>query len=287
MELIQSIATKNPCYKTGKKIRVKGIMLSTVGCSQPSSKVLVHNWNKENFKGKCPHAIVDALTGNVIQMLPWNHRGWHCGKNKETEKSANFTHISIKLCEPAQVKHNKDYTIELNGSKEHAIIAAKKAYEGTIKLLAMLCKQFNLDPMSGIISQHEGYERGLCSENAQLENLWEILDLDYTMDKLRADVRSEMTLELIDKPVEVDEKETVTEEATIQTVEPKRQFIQVDRKNLRIRSTPMIGDNLTGKYTGEGVFEITEIQNGSGSNSGWGKLADGSGWVCLDYVKML
>ena len=37
MNLIQSILTNNPCYKTGRKITVKGLMLHSVGSPQPSA----------------------------------------------------------------------------------------------------------------------------------------------------------------------------------------------------------------------------------------------------------
>lgn len=39
MKLVQSILTKNDCYKSGRKITVKGLMLHSVGCSQPNASV--------------------------------------------------------------------------------------------------------------------------------------------------------------------------------------------------------------------------------------------------------
>lgn len=38
----------------------------------------------------------------------------------------------------------------------------------------------------------------------------------------------------------------------------------------------------TGKNTGRGVFTITEVKQGAGSVSGWGRLKSGAGWVNLD-----
>ncbi|RGI76372.1 insulinase family protein [Ruminococcus bromii] len=40
----------------------------------------------------------------------------------------------------------------------------------------------------------------------------------------------------------------------------------------------------TGKYTGKGIFTITEVKNGQGSDSGWGRLKSGAGWISLDYA---
>lgn len=42
-----------------------------------------------------------------------------------------------------------------------------------------------------------------------------------------------------------------------------------------------------GKYTGKGVFTITEVKSGTGSTAGWGKLKSGAGWISLDYCKRL
>ena len=41
MNLVQSILTKNPCYTAGRKITVKGLMLHSVGCSQPKASVFI------------------------------------------------------------------------------------------------------------------------------------------------------------------------------------------------------------------------------------------------------
>ena len=35
----------------------------------------------------------------------------------------------------------------------------------------------------------------------------------------------------------------------------------------------------------QGVFTITAVQSGQGSDSGWGKLKSGAGWIALDYAK--
>ena len=41
----------------------------------------------------------------------------------------------------------------------------------------------------------------------------------------------------------------------------------------------------TGRYTGKGVFTITEVKAGKGSSAGWGRLKSGAGWISLDYAK--
>lgn len=68
-------------------------------------------------------------------------------------------------------------------------------------------------------------------------------------------------------------------------------LVQVTVSNLNIRTGPGSNYPPNGRYTGRGVFTIVEVQQGEGSDSGWGLLkaySDGkNGWICLDYVKQL
>ena len=95
MKIIKSILTKNPCYTAGRKITVKGLMLHSVGCSQPSARVFVQMWNSPSYGAACVHGFIDGNSGNIYQTLPWNHRGWHCGSGRNG--SGNNTHIGVSL----------------------------------------------------------------------------------------------------------------------------------------------------------------------------------------------
>ena len=69
MKLVQNFLTKNDCYKSGRKITVKGLMLHSVGCSQPNASVFVKNWNRSGLEA-CVHGFIDGNTGTVYQTLP-------------------------------------------------------------------------------------------------------------------------------------------------------------------------------------------------------------------------
>lgn len=62
MKLVQSILTKNPCYTAGKKITVKGLMLHSVGCPQPSAAVFIKNWNTESYDRPASTALSTETT---------------------------------------------------------------------------------------------------------------------------------------------------------------------------------------------------------------------------------
>lgn len=186
MEITKAILTKNPCYKAGKTIEVKGLMLHSVGCPQPSAKVFINNWNTSSAN-VCVHGFVDANTGEVFQTLPWNCRGWHCGGN------ANGTHIGIEMCEPDCIKYTKGASFQCSDN-DRARAMIERTYKSAVELFAHLCKEYNLNPLAdGVILAHsEGYTRGLASNHADPEHLWKGLKLPYMMDGFRKDVKSAM-----------------------------------------------------------------------------------------------
>ena len=187
MKLIESILTKNPCYTAGRKITVKGLMLHSVGCSQPSAQVFVRNWNKASYDRACVHGFIDGNDGTIYQTLPWNHRGWHCGA------SGNNTHIGVEMCEPACIKYTGGATFTCSDSAT-ARAVAQRTYQAAVELFAMLCQKFSLDPLGDgvIVSHKEGCKRGIASNHGDPEHLWTQLGLPYTMDTFRKAVKAAM-----------------------------------------------------------------------------------------------
>lgn len=62
-------------------------------------------------------------------------------------------------------------------------------------------------------------------------------------------------------------------------------LVRVSISNLNIRKGAGTNYARTGKYTGKGIFTITEVKPGQGSASGWGRLKSGAGWISLDYAE--
>lgn len=275
VKIVESYLTKNDCYKAGKTITVKGLMLHSVGTPQPSAKVFVNNWNRPGLT-KCVHGFIDANDGIVYQTLPWNRRGWHGGG------PSNNTHIGVEMCEPAQIKYTGGANFVVIGkndsekaaNKKKAIDTAMVTYKSAVELFAMLCQKYKLNPMTQICSHYEGGKKGIASTHADPDHLWRQLGMDVTMDTFRSDV-----------------KKAMGNAASVPDPEPAKPSdsnvpmkVKIDIPNLRIRKGPGTNYATTGEYTGIGVFTISEIQNGSGSKKGWGKLKSGAGWISLDYT---
>jgi len=189
MKLVEAFLTRNPCFRAGKKMKVKGIMLHSVGCPQPRASVFIGNWNQESFDDACVHAFIDGNEGTVYQTLPWEHRGWHCASGKKG--SGNNTHIGVEMCEPDCIKYVGGANF-VYSDVEAARAVVKRTYEAAVELFAHLCKKYGLDPMADgvVISHKEGYTRGIASNHGDPEHLWRQLGLGYTMDGFRRDVKA-------------------------------------------------------------------------------------------------
>ena len=320
MKLVQSIMTKNPCYTAGRKITVKGLMLHSVGCPQPNASVFIKNWNTPSYGTACVHGFIDGNDGTVYQTLPWNHRGWHCASGPKG--SGNNTHIGVEMCEPASIRYTGGSSFTCSNLSA-ARTSVKKTYEAAVELFAYLCKLYGLNPTADgvIISHREGHARGIASNHGDPEHLWNGLGMGYTMNTFRKDVKEKMQGGTV-KPDETKEmyrvrkswEDAVSQKGAFHELEnakkcadankgyavfntsgkqvyPKTDFspylVEVTATDLNIRKGPGTNSGKTGKFTGKGVFTITEERAGTGSNRGWGKLKSGAGWISLDYVKRL
>ena len=184
MNLKQNYLTESGCYKAGKRITVKGLMIHSVGCPQPKADVFMKNWNRADANA-CVHAIVEP-DGDVYQILPWNHRGWHCGGG------ANNTHIGVEMTEPATIKYAGGASWAETGDGENTKNHVLAAYKCAVELFAHLCQQFGLDPLADgvIISHSEGCKRGIASNHGDVEHLWSKFGL--SMGQFRKDIKAAM-----------------------------------------------------------------------------------------------
>ena len=178
MHIIEVFTTGNKCYQVGAPLRPQGLMLHSIGTPQPSAAVLARYFDQYQPGGQsvCVHAFVQA-DGTVYQTLPWEMRGWHCGG------AANGTHIGVEMTEPDVSMPYAESAEQITGT-----------YRTAVALFAQLCGVYGLDPLAdGVIIGHaEGHRRGVASNHADPELLWNTYGMGYTMDGFRRDVYAEM-----------------------------------------------------------------------------------------------
>ena len=184
MRLYKALLTHNDCYLRGRTIRPQGVMVHSTGANNPYLRRYIapddgrlgtpspRHWNQGGV-GACVHAMIGkAADGSVCayQTLPWNMRGWHCGR------SGNDTHISFEICEDKLA--DKGYF--------------RATYQAAVELTAYLCRRFRLDPLAdGVVLCHsEGYARGIASNHADVLHWWR--KFGVSMDNFRRDVAEKM-----------------------------------------------------------------------------------------------
>jgi hypothetical protein len=187
MNLHKLILTNNACYKAGRTITPKGIMVHSTGANNPNLKRYVgpddgllgknqygNHWNQNNPDSRqvCVHAFIGKLADGSIatyQTLPWNMRGWHCGSG--SKGSGNDTHISFEICE--------------DGLTDTAYF--NKVYTEAVELCVYLCKQYRLTEKY-IICHSEGYKLGIASNHGDVMHWFP--KHGKSMDTFRADVKA-------------------------------------------------------------------------------------------------
>ena len=156
--------TENDCYKQGRKLTPKGIMVHSTASPGVMAAGWYARWNKAGV-AKCVHAFVDNR--ETVQYLPWETRGWHAGG------AANNTHIGFEICED-------------KGWSEAYFLAA---WDNAVALAAHLCGLYGLTERQ-IISHREGHDQGIASNHGDPDHWWG--KFGKTMDDFRAAVAQKL-----------------------------------------------------------------------------------------------
>ena len=253
MRLRQQYLTKNDCYRAGRTISVRGVMVHSTGANNPRVSRYVpgdgemgrnglnNHWDRPGMT-KCVHAFLGKFADGevgVVQTLPWNRRGWHAGG------SANNTHIGFEICE--------------DGLTDPVYFG--KVYREAVELTAMLCRQYGLDPLKdGVILCHqEGCRRKIASNHGDVLHWFP--KMGKTMDNFRRDVNAELGGEEPGQPAGLPRK------------------VRVASAGLNVRSGPGTEHRVNMTIRDQGVYTIVE------EREGWGRLKSGAGWISLYYTR--
>lgn len=190
MKLTTLILTKNDCYKSGKKHKVRGIMWHSTGANNPKLSRYVgpddgvlgpnkynNHWNQPKPDGRsvCVHAFIGLDKNNVVrtyQTLPWDMVGWHSGSGSlgSSKNANNNGYIGFEICE--------------DGLNDRSYF--DKVYQEAIDLSVFLCKMYGLTEKD-IICHSEGHKQGIASNHGDVMHWFP--KHGKSMDTVRADVK--------------------------------------------------------------------------------------------------
>ena len=174
--------TQNDCYRAGRTITPKGIVVHSTGAANPYLRRYVqpddgrlgknpydNHWNAPGLD-VCVNAFIGLDRDEAVrcyQTLPWNMRPWGVGSGPKG--SYNSTHIQFEICED-------DHSSESY---------CRTCFETAAQLCAFLCRRYDI-PVQSVVSHHEAYRAGYGSGHVDPDNWWPKFGL--SMDALRARV---------------------------------------------------------------------------------------------------
>ncbi len=250
-----------------------------------NSKLVVYKKLSPNHSGRRTHSI-DRISPHCVvgQCTAEGLGSWFA--KASTQASSNYgidkdgrvgLYVEEKnrsWCTSSNANDQRAVTIECASDTKEPYTMNSKVYKTLVKLCVDICKRngkkkllwfgdktksLNYAPKADemIITVHRWFANKSCPGN------W----LYSRLGKLAAEV----TKQLGGSP----EKKSTSFK------------VRVNIDDLNIRKGPGTNYARTGKYTGKGVFTIIEIKSGKGSDTGWGKLKSGVGWISLDYAKRI
>ena len=275
IKITEKLAKQNPCYKAGKTITPKGGMLHSVGVPQPDPLVFVKTWSNASAN-VCVHAVV-GKDKVVYQVLPFNRRAWHCGSG--SKGSGNDTLISLEMTEPASIKYTKGSSWVETGNGANTKSHVLATYNNAVEFYAFICKKYGFNPDNNnvIMSHSEGSKKGIASNHADVEHIWNKFGL--SMNQFRKDVKKAMNGENVSVG-NVDNKSDDTSKQAIKSLEGTVTVIYKGSDGLNIRKSPSITAKVE-QTVNNGTFTVTGIS----ADEKWYRLKSGLYMSTIpDYV---
>lgn len=236
----------------------------TIHCvvGQLSAKKILSLFESSSKQASCNYCI--GTDGEIGLCVEESDRSW-CSSNKANDHRA--------------------ITIECASDTEDPYAINDAVYSSLINLCADICQR------NGISELKWKADKSLIGEVDQ-QNMtvhrWfanKACPGDYIYNRL-GQIAEEVNAK-INSTSSSSTTTTSTSESTTSTTISDPFKVKVTSAKLRIRKGPGTNYSWTGKYTGAGTFTITEVSEGEGSDSGWGKLKSGAGWISLDYATIL
>lgn len=188
--MVTRYMTQNPCYKQGRTIQVRGLMLHSVGVAQPDPLVFIRQFDRADYDRACVHGFIGPeetyVTLPILETPGKAMRGWHGGK-----QASNNAYIGVEMTEPKDIKYIGGASFQVL-NRTRAVAHVEAVTRRAVELFAQLCTFHGLDPLMDIVSHAEGHALGIASNHGDPDHLWRGLNMDYNMDQFRRDVAAAM-----------------------------------------------------------------------------------------------
>lgn len=244
-------------YNSGTEDRIRYIVIhycGSTGTARDNAEYLA-----EGKRSASAHYFV-GHDGKIWQSVEDVNIAWHCGaKTYRHPECRNANSIGIEMC----TKTTSSTSIaDKNWYFEDATVAA------AIALTKELMDKYNI-PAENVLRHYDVTGKACPAPYVYNtgRHTWEAFQAAIAMKG------------------ESGQTAGTTQDEALKMAEKNAFLVKVESAYLNIRKGPGTNYGKTGKYTGAGTFTIVEVKSGDGSDSGWGRLKSGAGWISLDFAK--
>ena len=283
ISITEKTANTNTTKSTGRSIKYI-VVHYTAGTSSASGAAAntAAYFAKSTTKASADFIVDDAT---IVQYNPdiENRYCWHCGGTKLSgsqggslyKTATNKNSIGVEICSTNSTGTVKDAN-DSTWSYTDAVLKKAKT------LVKYLMETYDID--SDHVIRHYDVTGKLCpgivgwNADSGDESKWESFKKSLTSSSSSSSSSSS------DSTASTSSSGSFKDGMTDDDCPFK---VKVSISNLNIRKGAGTNYAKTGKYTGKGVFTITQVKEGTGSDVGWGKLKSGAGWISLSYCTLV
>ena len=276
--ITQKTATANTTKSAGRSI-LYIVVHYTAGTSSAggAAQNVAAYFAKTTTKASADFIVDDE---EIVQYNPdiANRYCWHCGGSKLSTQggslyktATNKNSIGVEICSTnsmGQVKDANDSTWSFTDA----------VLERAAEFIRYLMETYNID--ADHVIRHYDVNGKLCpgvvgwNADSGDESKWEAFKALLTDGSSSATETAASTAET----------SSTSSTDTAGSTDGCPFLVKMTTAHLNIRTGPGTNYSKTGKYTGVGTFTVTKVSEGTGSDSGWGYLKSGAGWISLDYT---
>jgi len=169
MRYAAEFLTENDCYRAGRPLQPKGIIVHSTGVDQKRIGAYTSQWNRPGVAA-CVHGFLGLDGAGALcftQTLPFEMRCWGCGSG--AKGSYNNSHIQFEICEWLD-----------------DAAWCRETYGAALEICAMLCMEYGIDPQA-VVTHSEAHAQGFASNHGDVMHWWPRHGL--SMDGFRADLK--------------------------------------------------------------------------------------------------
>lgn len=308
--ITEAICTGNRRYPLAPFLKPQGIVVHTIGVTQPDAEVLRRLW-QDDRSPYVVHYMVDDV--KILHTFPDNKQCWHVGS------PGNAKWLGVELGETNWIQ-SKNINIGTGGGftiKDYgkAVAYTEAAYRNVVWLCAVKCKEYGWDPFTAVWTHYEISRQRLSNtDHIDPQHIWDGLGMGLNLLQLRRDVAKQMGLTAsAPAPVPAPSKDelyrirkswedagsqlgayknldyakdacpdgyAVFNEAGEQIWPFKPYLVRITAQSgLNVRKGPGTTFPVVMSLAFGGGYTITEVAGE------WGKLKSGIGWIYLRYTE--